>query len=69
MPKKKKYISTNAKCPYYKCQERQKIYCVGVQPDSAIVLTFSYPGDRVSYQDEYCMCAPQECKLYHVLEE
>ena len=64
LPKNKRYISERATCPYYRSQERQKIYCEGVERDTAIVLTFSYPGDRVAYEEHYCEGKHSECKIY-----
>ena len=68
MPKNKRYISVRAKCPYYRSQETQKIYCAGIQPNTATVITFLYPGDRVTYEAKYCECNYTECKMFKAEE-
>lgn len=48
----KHYISKEAACPYYRCEDAQAIYCEGVEQGTALRLTFAKSaGD---YKQAYC---------------
>ena len=69
MPKNtKKYFSLKAICPHYKSEERQLIYCRGIQKDTAMHIAFAYPSDKVSYKEKHCEKCYQECRIAKMLE-
>lgn len=65
----KKYFSLKAICPHYKSEERQIIYCSGIQKDTALHIAFAYPSDRVEYKEKYCESNYKNCRLAKMLEE
>ena len=67
--KNKKYLSLKAICPYYKSEEKQLIYCEGVQRDTALHISFSYPADKVKYREKYCENCYKECRIAKMLGE
>lgn len=48
----KHYISKEACCPFYRCEDAQAIYCEGVEPGTALRLTFA--GSAIEYKHIYC---------------
>ena len=42
------------KCPYYKFEEKQMIFCEGVQEGSAIHLAFDTPSNLKEYKNHFC---------------
>lgn len=52
MPKRN--VNAYVLCPYYKCDERQMIYCEGIEENSAIHMAFSTPQQRKEYENQYC---------------
>ena len=42
------------KCPYYKGEEKQIIFCEGVQEGSAIHLAFDTSINLKDYKNRYC---------------
>lgn len=69
MPKNMRYLSLKATCPHYKSEEKQLIYCRGVQKDTALHVAFAYPADKVEYKEKYCEDCYQECRIAKMLEE
>lgn len=57
------------KCPYYKGEEKQLIYCKGVQLDTALRMGFSFPVDKMEYKEKYCEDCYKECRIAKMLEE
>lgn len=68
MTKTRRYLSNNIMCPYCKSEEKQIIYCQGVQVDSALHLAFAYPEDKVRYKEKYCEEFYKECPIEKMLE-
>lgn len=69
MAKRKRYVSNNVLCPYYKSEDTQLIYCTGVKEDTALHLGFSYPADKVRHMERYCEDHYGDCDIARMLEE
>ena len=41
------------KCPYYKFEEKQKIFCEGVQEGTSLHLAFNTPSNLKDYKKRY----------------
>lgn len=50
----KKAPSLLAICPYYKDEDRQKVFCEGLVPNSSIHVAFSTPEMRKEFERNYC---------------
>lgn len=60
-------MSNNVICPYYRCEERQVIYCEGVEPNTAIHLAFAIPPQLKDYKKAYCEKAYNYCLIADML--
>lgn len=69
MTKTRRYLSNNIMCPYCKSEEKQIIYCMGIQKDTALHLAFAYPEDKVRYKEKYCEANYQACAIEKMLED
>jgi hypothetical protein len=49
------------KCPYYKGEEKQMIFCEGVQEGSAIHLAFDTNPNLKEYKDHFCKGRYNKC--------
>ena len=61
-------MSNNVVCPYYRCEERQMIYCEGVMPETGINLTFARPEMKKEYKLRYCEAKYGDCLIAQTLE-
>lgn len=58
----KRYCSVSAACPFYHSEERQKIFCEGVEEGCSIHNSFDTPThctefkERVCYTNKYDRC-------------
>lgn len=68
MSKNKRYISNSVICPYCKSEEKQVIYCKGIEEDTALHIAFAYPADKVAYKEKYCEDCYQDCRIAKMLE-
>ena len=50
----KRFESKRVKCPYYKNQNRNVIFCAGPMENTALHLAFASPAERVAYQKQAC---------------
>ena len=50
----KRFESKRAKCPYYKGQNRNVIFCHGPLPGTSIHYAFASPAERVAHQKQAC---------------
>ena len=50
-------------CPYYKGEEKQMIFCEGVQEGSAIHLAFDTNSNLRDYKNHYCRGCYNKCLL------
>ena len=55
------------KCPYYKYEEKQKIYCEGVQEGTAIHLAFDTTPNLKDYKRHYCKGCYDRCLIAEML--
>lgn len=58
-----RYTSAKALCPYYKCQDAQKIYCSGLRTGHVVHQAFSTPGERKNFCKLFCESAWDMCPL------
>ena len=65
--KKNRYTSARVKCPYYKSEDTHKIYCKGVQEDTALHLAFAFPAEKADYREECCIEDYEGCPIYQML--
>ena len=56
-------------CPFYKCEERQVIYCEGLSDGTAIHLAFAYPPKLKEYKASYCEDCFDECRIAKMLTQ
>lgn len=66
MGKKINKESKLVKCPFFKGQDMQKIWCEGVQPDSSIILSFGTREGKRAYRLRYCDKAHRLCRIYRL---
>lgn len=50
-------------CPYYKFEEKQKIFCEGVQEGTAIHLTFDTHANLRNYKKAFCKGCWKKCQI------
>ena len=55
------------KCPYYKFEEKQKIFCEGVQEGTALHLAFDIPSNLKDYKKCYCKEGYNQCLIAGML--
>ena len=51
------------KCPYYKFEEKQKIFCEGVQEGTAIHLAFDTSSNLKDYKKRFCKGCYNRCLI------
>lgn len=54
-------VDPYVQCPYYKEEERQKIYCEGVVKSSSSIQTFATPQAQKEYEDKFCKGCWKNC--------
>ena len=55
------------KCPYYKGEEKQMIFCEGVQEGSAIHLAFDTSPNLKEYKNRFCKRCYNQCLVAEML--
>lgn len=65
----KHYISAKAVCPYYKHEDSQLIYCLGVDDSTTLHLAFADAREAKEYKSTYCYGKPRKCIICRALEE
>ena len=50
-------------CPYYKGEEKQMIFCEGVQEGSAIHIAFDTSSNLRDYKNHFCRGCYNKCLL------
>ena len=60
-------VSIYVKCPYYHREEKQKIFCEGVQKGTSIHLAFDSNAKLKGYKDCYCKKDYNKCLLAQML--
>jgi hypothetical protein len=61
-------VSKYAVCPYYKHEDTQVIYCLGLADENVIHLAFADATTAKEYK--YCFCRKEykSCDIYRMLE-
>lgn len=60
-------VDAIVKCPYYKFEDRQVIYCEGPQDGTATHLAFSTAPKLREYKGQYCKGCWKKCPLAEML--
>jgi hypothetical protein len=55
------------KCPYYKGEEKQMLFCEGVQEGSAIHLAFDTNPNLKEYKNRFCKRCYNQCLVAGML--
>lgn len=64
----KRQMSSNVVCPFYHFEERQIIYCEGVEKNTAIHLAFASPPQLRDYKKRFCETEYCNCRIADMLE-
>lgn len=59
----KSKVSVYVKCPYYRREEKQKIFCEGVKDGTSIHLAFDSGAKLKEYEKRFCKGCWGECIL------
>ncbi len=58
-------VSYEAQCPFYRAEERNMIYCEGVEDNSSIHTAFA--GSAEKYKTRYCCGDWEKCRIAKML--
>ena len=66
-----RYVSKYVVCPFYHCNETNRIRCEGVGKKNTINLVFESKQGMLDYEKHYCdsMVLHKECLLYKMLNK
>ena len=67
MSKGRHNISAKAICPFYKYENRNVIYCEGVNEGTVIHIAFANPSECLSYKKQFCRCEHTQCNISKML--
>lgn len=67
--KGKRYESKEALCPFYNCEDPQRIMCEGIEDGMGLHLTFATPMGKRNYASRFCAKDFEACKFNRILEE
>ena len=56
-------VNHDAKCPYYKCENKCVIHCEGVQAHQSIHMAFDTKAARRDYEKQFCMARWGTCMV------
>ena len=45
---------TDVKCPFYQADEKQKIHCEGIEPNTRLHLAFATDPQLLAYRHQFC---------------
>ena len=65
----KKYISTRAKCPFYKHESKQVVDCMGMIEGTVLHFSFANASSSFKYKKEKCKQNYKDCPIYKLLKE
>ena len=65
--KSKRRESKCAKCPFYDCEEAQKVICEGVIENTHVHICFDTPGALKIYKRGFCYNDYESCILHKAL--
>jgi hypothetical protein len=60
-------VSCYVKCPFYRCEEDQRVYCEGVQKGTALHLVFGSHQALRRYKDRRCKADWGGCMIAKML--
>lgn len=63
----KRYASSKAICPFYRHENRQVIFCEGVEEGTVLHLAFANPSECLEYKKRYCRCNHTQCSVSKML--
>ena len=63
----KRRLDAFVKCPYYKGEEKQMIFCEGVQEGSALHLAFNTSTNLKDYKNRFCKECYNRCLVAEML--
>lgn len=63
-------VSNNAKCPYYRCEDRHEIFCEGLSVGMGTHVAFSSPLERKQWANDRCKSIQghEQCPVKMMLE-
>ena len=67
MKSTKRFFSLKAVCPRYKSEDKQMIYCEGVDENTALHLAFTAKDEMKSYMKVKCRKCWGECMIAQML--
>lgn len=67
--KGKRYESKDALCPFYNCEDPQRIMCEGVEDELGTHITFPTPMRKRDYVARFCANDFASCRVSRMLEE
>ncbi len=56
-------VSCYVRCPYYRCEENQKIFCEGLRKGTSLHLVFGDHQELKAYKDQFCKADWNGCLL------
>lgn len=59
------FVSYEAQCPFYRAEEKNVIFCEGVEDGSSIHNAFA--ASAKSYKGRYCCAEWEKCKIARIL--
>ncbi len=65
----KRKDSKFVKCPFFHAEEKQKIYCEGVNEGTSIHLVFVSPKVKNEYRNSHCNRQYGRCRIYRMNDE
>ena len=69
MSSKKRNDSKFVKCPFFHAEDRQKIYCEGVNEATSIHLNFVSPRVKQDYKKEHCNREYCKCRIFQMNDQ
>lgn len=63
----KQYVSSNARCPFYRGEEKRAIFCDGIAPGNTLRLDFA--ADAWTHKIKFCRGDWQNCPVARMLWE
>ena len=63
----KRYTSRKAICPFYRHENRQVIFCEGVEEGIVLHLAFANPSECLEYKKRYCRWNHTQCYVSKML--
>lgn len=65
----KRYESSRSKCPFYRSETQQKVYCEGVEDGTSIHLAFDTTAHANEFKQYYCSGRYMACPIAVMLND